>query len=81
MCLGAVSWSGARRLVCGARDEDVRAIGFDEGPKPPDWIRELERRGISVVRDELRDEAAAVLRRYAEEGGIIYNARQGDRPG
>jgi hypothetical protein len=24
-------------LVCGARDEDARAGGFDEGPKMPDW--------------------------------------------
>ncbi|MDH4100824.1 MAG: nucleoside deaminase, partial [Nitrospirota bacterium] len=30
MCLGAACWSGVRRLVCGARDEDVRSIGFDE---------------------------------------------------
>ena len=28
MCLGAVLWSGVRRLVCGARTEDVRAIGL-----------------------------------------------------
>jgi hypothetical protein len=31
------------------------------------------------VRDELRDEATAVLRRYAEEGGIIDHGRQGDQ--
>jgi hypothetical protein len=36
-------------------------------------------RGIYVVRDELRDEAA-VLRRYAEEGSVIYNGRQGAQP-
>ena len=77
MCLGTTSWSGVRRLVCGFRNEDAHATGFDEGSKPPGWTTELERRGISVVRDELRDEAAAVLRRYAEEGGVIYNGRQG----
>lgn len=77
MCRGAISWSGVRRLVCGSRNEDAHAIGFDEGPKPPGRISELERCGISVVRDELRDEAAAVLRRYAEEGGVNYNGRQG----
>ena len=64
-------------LVCGSRNEGAYAIGFDEGPKPPGRISELERCGISVVRDELRDEAAAVPRRYAEEGGVIYNGRQG----
>jgi tRNA(Arg) A34 adenosine deaminase TadA len=32
-CFGATPWSGVRRLVCGAREEDARRIGFDEGPK------------------------------------------------
>jgi tRNA(Arg) A34 adenosine deaminase TadA len=77
-CFGATPWSGVRRLVCGARDEDARAIGFDEGPKLPDWAEALEERGISVVKDTCRDEAAAVLRHYAESGGVIYNAREGD---
>ncbi len=77
MCLGATVWSGVRRLACGARDEDAVEIGFDEGPKPPEWARTLEARGISVQRDVLRDEAASVLREYAEEGGEIYNARRG----
>jgi len=74
MCLGAVCWSGVRRLVCGARDEDARAIGFDEGPKTADWVRALEARGITVARDVCRDKAQAVLQYYVEKGGIIYNA-------
>jgi tRNA(Arg) A34 adenosine deaminase TadA len=78
MCFGAVPWSGVRRLVCGARDEDARAIGFDEGPKLADWAGALAARGIAVVRDVLRDEAAAVLREYAESGGVIYNAGAGN---
>ena len=77
MCFGATPWSGVRRLVCGAREEDARRIGFDKGPKMPDWVASLEQRGISVARDVCRDEAAAVLRYYAEKGGTIYNARQG----
>jgi hypothetical protein len=64
-------------LVCGARDEDVRAVGFDEGPKMPDLLPAIERRGISVVRDVSRDEAVAVLEEYAGSGGMIYNAREG----
>lgn len=72
MCLGAIPWAGINRLVCGARDEDVRAIGFDEGDKPEDWARALNRRGIRVVRDCLRQEAAAVLRDYPDAGGILY---------
>jgi tRNA(Arg) A34 adenosine deaminase TadA len=73
MCLGAVCWSGVKRVVCGARDEDARRIGFDEGPKPKDWAGALESRGISVVRDVLRKRAAAVLTEYREQGGLIYN--------
>lgn len=72
MCLGAIPWAGINRLVCGARDEDVRAIGFDEGDKPKNWARALDRRGIAVIRDCLRREAAAVLRDYPDAGGIIY---------
>jgi tRNA(Arg) A34 adenosine deaminase TadA len=77
MCMGAIPWSGVRRLVCGAAGEDVTNIGFDEGAKPVEWQRELEVRGIAVVRNVCRAEAVAVLRRYAEQDGIIYNARQG----
>jgi tRNA(Arg) A34 adenosine deaminase TadA len=78
MCLGAIPWSGVRRLVCGARDEDAEEIGFDEGMKPADWVRSLEERGVTVGRDVLREEAASVLREYVEKDGEIYNARRGD---
>ena len=73
MCLGAIPWSGVRRVLCGARDEDARAIGFDEGTKPADWSGALTSRGIELVCDVLRDEAGAVLRQYAQAGGRIYN--------
>ena len=75
MCLGAIPWSGVRRLVCGARDEDARRIGFDEGDKPSDWIGRLQTRGIEVVQDVARSEATAVLEGYARAGGTIYNGR------
>ncbi len=78
MCLGATPWSGVRHLVCGARDEDARAVGFDEGSKMSEWVGSLEDRGISVERNVLREEAVAVLREYAEGGGEIYNSRQGE---
>jgi tRNA(Arg) A34 adenosine deaminase TadA len=80
MCLGATPWSGVRHLVCGARDEDARAVGFDEGVKPALWVGALEERGITVQRDVLREEAVAVLQEYAERGGEIYNSRQGTNP-
>ena len=80
MCLGATPWSGVRHLVCGARDEDARAVGFDEGSKMSEWVGSLEDRGISVERNVLREEAVAVLREHAERGGEIYNSRQGTDP-
>ena len=76
MCLGAVCWSGVKQVVCGARDEDARAIGFDEGPKPENWAQSLEDRGISVIKDVLRENAKAVLNDYNKTGGLIYNSRQ-----
>ena len=75
MCFGAVPWSGVRRLVTGARDEDARAIGFDEGPKMTDWKTALTSRGIEVVTDVEREAGASVLRAYVERGGDIYNGR------
>jgi tRNA(Arg) A34 adenosine deaminase TadA len=77
MCLGAIPWSGLRRVVCGAHGVDATAIGFDEGAKPADWVAELQKRGIEVVRDLLRDEARAVLQQYAKSGGLIYNPGRG----
>lgn len=77
MCLGAIPWSGLRRVVCAAHGEDAAAIGFDEGAKPADWVGELHKRGIEVLRDVLRDEAQAVLQHYAKMGGLIYNAGHG----
>lgn len=73
MCLGAVPWSGVRSLVIGARDADARAVGFDEGNKPDDWLDHLISVGIDVRVDVLRTSAAAVLADYAAGGGPIYN--------
>ena len=72
-CYGATMWAGIDRLLIGARSEDVEALTeFDEGPLPADWVGELERRGIAVVRDLCRDDARAVLRAYGERGGERY---------
>ena len=75
MCLGAIPWSGIASLVCGARDEDARQIGFDEGDKPEQWWKFLKSRNIQVTRDVLRQNAIAVMQRYIDMGGIIYNGR------
>jgi tRNA(Arg) A34 adenosine deaminase TadA len=74
MCIGAVAWSGVQRLVFAAREADARAIGFDEGPKHPDWAAELRRRGIEVMQGPLRSVAVAVLASYRVAGGPIYNS-------
>lgn len=76
MCFGAVTWSGIKRLVCGARREDAEYIGFDEGEKPLTWKEALENRGIEVLRDVLRNEAASVLKEYRKRGGRIYNPQR-----
>ena len=72
-CYGATVWAGVDRLLIGARSEDVEELTeFDEGPLPQDWVGELEKRGIAVVRDLLREDARAVLRAYGESGGDRY---------
>jgi len=72
-CYGATVWAGIDRLLIGARSEDVESLTeFDEGPLPADWVGELERRGIAVVRDVQRDAACDVLRMYASAGGGRY---------
>jgi tRNA(Arg) A34 adenosine deaminase TadA len=72
-CYGAMFWAGIDVLLIGARSEDVmRLTEFDEGPLPADWVGELERRGIVVVRDLHRSAACDVLRGYGEQGGQFY---------
>ena len=77
MCYGGIIWSGVSNLACSARGSDAIAIGFDEAPKPKNWVAELKKRRITVTRDLCRDEAIAVFRRYERSGGRIYNARRG----
>jgi tRNA(Arg) A34 adenosine deaminase TadA len=73
MCLGAILWSGVKRVVCGAAREDAARVGFEEGPVFPESYAYLERHGIEIVRGVLRDEAVVVLERYRDAGGAIYN--------
>ena len=77
MCFGAILWSGVRHLAYSAFSEDAAAIGFDEGPKPENWIEELESRGIHVTSGVEREAACEVLQLYARTGGHIYNSRKG----
>lgn len=73
MCLGAIHWAGIQHLMCGAREEDARKIGFDEGLKPPHWERHFEQQGMTIVRDVAREDACRVLSQYHQQGGVIYN--------
>ena len=73
MCLGALPWSGVRRVVMGAARADATELGFDEGPVFPESYVHLDQRGIGVTRGVLRDEARAVLALYGQRGGPIYN--------
>lgn len=68
MCYGASFWAGIDTLLIGARAEDVMALtSFDEGPLPTDWISEMNRRGIAVRRDILREQAREVLAEYGRQ--------------
>ena len=73
MCLGATLWSGVRRVVYGAGREDAARLQFDEGPVFPESYRYLEERGVTIVRNLMRAEAAAVLESYRARSGMIYN--------
>lgn len=76
MCFGAILWSGIKQIVCGARTEDAERIGFDEGDKPTDWPKSLEKRGITVFRDICRFEASDILLAYQRSNGIIYSSNR-----
>lgn len=72
MCYGASFWAGIDAILIGARADDVQKLaGFDEGPLPDDWLAEWQKRGITVTRDLLRDDACTVLKEYGESG-LVY---------
>ncbi len=80
MCYGAVIWSGIRSLVIAGSDNQLEQLtGFDEGPMPTDWQAELERRGIALTDNVLKDEACCVFRVFRDSGQLVYNGRQGER--
>lgn len=72
-CYGATVWAGIDELLIGARAEDVMELTeFDEGPLPTDWVGELNKRGVAVKRDILREAARGVLAAYSAGGGESY---------
>lgn len=78
MCFGATLWSGVRSLAIAGVGPELESItGFDEGPVHPEWDKELEKRGIELINNVLREEALQVYRDFAASGAFVYNARQG----
>jgi tRNA(Arg) A34 adenosine deaminase TadA len=73
MCLGAVLWSGVRRVVYAARRDDALRLSFDEGPVFPESFGYIRGRGLSIEGGPLREAARAVMEQYRALGGAIYN--------
>lgn len=73
MCLGAIQWSGLKRVVWAATREDAGRLHFDEGPVFRASYLYLAARGIQFAAGPLRAEARAVLADYQKSGGEIYN--------
>jgi tRNA(Arg) A34 adenosine deaminase TadA len=73
MCLGAIQWSGVKRVVWAATREDAGRLHFDEGPVFRASYVYLTARGIRFEAGPLREEARAVLNEYGSGGGEIYN--------
>ena len=73
MCLGTTLWSGVQRVVYAASREDASMLNFEEGPVFPESYKYLEDRGITIVRQVLREEGRAVLELYRSRSGKIYN--------
>ena len=65
-------------VVAGDGPELEEITGFDEGPVHPQWQDELQKRGIEVEGDVLREEAIEVYRAFANSQGLVYNARLGE---
>ena len=78
MCFGAVLWSGIRSLVIAGADAEMMAItGFDEGPMPENWRKELADRGIELIEGVMREEALAGFSDFIATNPVVYNGRQG----
>ena len=73
MCLGAIFWSGIRRLVYAATGDDARGVGFDEGPVFEASYDYLAARGVEVVHGLHREAALEILQEYIRNGGLLYN--------
>jgi tRNA(Arg) A34 adenosine deaminase TadA len=72
MCLGAAHWAEVRRVVSAATKDDAESVGFSEGAGTAQLRAEMTARGVVFEDGYLREGGAAVLRAYAQQGGVIY---------
>ena len=77
MCMGAVLWSGIRKVVYGVPSEAVERLdGFDEGFKPQ-WKAEFAKRGIEVVGPVAQSAGEEVHREYVRRHPTVYMPNRG----
>ncbi|MHA2393778.1 MAG: nucleoside deaminase [Promethearchaeota archaeon] len=80
MCYGAVLWSGIRSLVIAGSGPELEDItGFDEGPMHVGWREELEKRGIELIENVLKEEACQVYIDFSSRNSFVYNSRLGKK--
>ena len=78
MCYGALLWSGIRSLaIAGSGPELEDITGFDEGPMHVGWRAELEKRGIELIENVLKEEACKVYIDFSSKNSFVYNSRLG----
>lgn len=72
MCTGGILASGIKEVYFGVSSVKVEKITkFDEGFKP-NWLTELKKRGITVYGNIESKSGEEKLRKYVQEGRIIY---------
>jgi len=72
MCIGAIMWSGIKNVYYGVPSKVVEKItGFDEGFKP-NWLKEFQKRGITVYGNIETDLGEDVLKQYVESKHVVY---------
>lgn len=79
MCIGAIMWSGIKKVVFSVPSKDVEEItGFDEGFKP-NWFEEFKKRDIEVVGNIEVEYGKQVLKNYVASSKIIYKPSRGNK--
>ncbi len=75
MCLGAVIWSGIKRIIYSTASTTVeKYTGFDEGVKVVNLKQQLLERGIIVNGPILEDQGVELLKLYMRNKGPVYNS-------